>query len=113
MFSVAKMNLNFLEAENYVIRALYTLCDLEIIKIVPNMASNKVQYTIIYKDILTNLEHSYKLNRPTYFKLLKYGLALKGYETKNIHEVANNNEIRYEIIYQLTFNKGINRARRR
>ena len=113
MFSVAKRNLNFLEAQSYVMNALDTLCDLEIIKIVPNMASNKVQYTLVYKDLSTNLEYFYKLNRPTFFSLLKYGLSLKGYETKYINEVANNDNIRYEIIYKLTFSKGINRARRR
>ena len=113
IFMTSKMNIHFLEAESYVIRALDTLCDLEIIKIIPNMINNKVQYTIIYKDLLTNLEHFYKLNRPTYFNLLRYGLALKGYEVRYINELVNDDDIKYEIIYKLTFNKGINRVRRR
>ncbi len=113
MFSTSKMNINFLKAQGYVIRALDTLCDLEIVKIITNIVNNKVYYTLIYKDTLTNLEHFYNINRPTFFNLLKYGLELKGYEVKHIMENVYEANIKYEIIYKLTFDKGLSRVRSR
>lgn len=98
-------------ADNIVIDALNTLMDIDnpSIKHISD-GNGKMQYYLCYRQ---SYEYIIKLKRETYFKMLRLGLVLKGYEIAFIKELRRDNELKYEIKYKLTYDKGYSRTRRR